>query len=86
MDGECSTHGGDYRKLYKTLFAKPERKRKLERPRRRWKDNITSRIGLREIGWEGVDWIRLTQDRDHWRAVVKTVMNRRIPYGGEFLD
>jgi hypothetical protein len=46
------------------------------RPRRRWEDNIG--MDLREIGWEGVDWIHLAQDRDQWRAVVNTVMNHRV--------
>jgi hypothetical protein len=57
--------------------GKPEGKRPLGRPRRRWVDNIT--IYLREIGWDGMDWIDLTQDWDQWRAVVNTVMNLRIP-------
>jgi hypothetical protein len=51
----------------------PEGKRPLGRPRRRWEDNI--RIHLREIGWGGMDWIDLAQDRDQWRALVNTVMN-----------
>jgi hypothetical protein len=50
------------RNVYKILVGKPEGKRRLGRPWRRWKDNI--RIDLREIEWEGVDWIRLAQDRD----------------------
>jgi hypothetical protein len=45
----------------------------LERPRRKWEDNII--IDLREIGWNGMDWIDLAQDRDQWRALVNTVMN-----------
>jgi hypothetical protein len=52
---------------------KPEGKRPLERPRRRWEDGI--RMDLRETGLGGVDWIRLAQDRDWWRAVVSAVMN-----------
>jgi hypothetical protein len=56
---------------------KPERKRLLGRPRRRWVDNI--KIDLREIGWGGMDWIELAQDRDQWRALVNTVMNLRVP-------
>jgi hypothetical protein len=48
----------------------------LGRPRRRWEDGI--RMDLREIGLEGVDWIRLSQDRDRWRAVVNAVMNLRV--------
>jgi hypothetical protein len=47
------------------------------RLRRRWVDNI--KMDLREIGWDGVDWIDLAQDRDQWRAVVNTVMNFRVP-------
>jgi hypothetical protein len=56
---------------------KPEGKRPLGRPRRRWVENI--KMDLREIGWAGVDWIDLAQDRDHWRALVNTVMNFRVP-------
>jgi hypothetical protein len=52
--------------------GKPEGKRPLGRPRRRWEDNI-------EIGWGGMEWIDLAQDRDQWRAVVNTVMNHLIP-------
>jgi hypothetical protein len=58
------------------LAGKPEGKRPLGRPRRRWEDKIT--IELREIGLGGVDWIRLAQDRDRWRAVVSAVMNLRV--------
>jgi hypothetical protein len=57
------------------LVGKPEGKRPLGRPRRRWVDNIK----MREIGWDGVDWIELAQDRDQWRALVNTVMNLRSP-------
>jgi hypothetical protein len=61
-----------------TLFwwESPKEKRPLERPRRRWEDGI--RMDLRDIGWGGVEWIRLAQDRDRWRAVVSAVMNLRI--------
>jgi hypothetical protein len=52
---------------------KPEEKRPLERPRRGWVDDI--KMDLREIGWGGMDWIDLIQDRDQWTAVVNTVMN-----------
>jgi hypothetical protein len=58
---------GEERKVYKVLVGKPEGKRPLGRPRRRWEDGI--RMDLREIGLGGVDWIRLSQDRDRWRAV-----------------
>jgi hypothetical protein len=59
--------------VYKVLLGKPEGKRPLGRPRRRWEDGI--RMDLREIGLGCVDWIRLAQDRDRWRAVVCAVMN-----------
>jgi hypothetical protein len=58
--------------------GKPEGKRPLGRPRRRWEDNI--RMDLREIGCDGMDWIDLVQDRDQLRAFVNTVMNLRVPY------
>jgi hypothetical protein len=64
---------GEERKVYKVLVGKPEGKRPLGRPRRRWEVGI--RMDLREIGLGGVDWIRLVQDRDRWRAVVSAVMN-----------
>jgi hypothetical protein len=57
--------------------GKPEGKRRLGRPKRRWLDNIE--IDLREIGWDSVDWIDLAQGRDQWRALVSTVMNLRLP-------
>jgi hypothetical protein len=59
------------------IFGKPEGNRPLGRPKRRWKDNI--KMDVREIGWEVVDWIHMAQDRDQWRAVVNTVMNRQVP-------
>jgi hypothetical protein len=64
------------RKVYKVLVGKPEGKRPLGRPRRRWRDGI--RMGLRKIGLGGVDWIRLAQYRDRLRAVVSAVMNLRV--------
>jgi hypothetical protein len=64
---------GEERKVYKVLVGKPQGKRPLGRPRRRWEDGI--RMDLREIGLGGVDWIRLAQDRDSWRAVVSAMMN-----------
>jgi hypothetical protein len=67
---------GEERKVYKVLVGKPEGKRPLGRPRRMWEDEI--RMGLREIGFGGVDWIRLAQDRGRWRAVVSAVMNLRV--------
>jgi hypothetical protein len=64
------------RKVYKVLVGKPKGKRPLGRPRCRWEDRI--RMDLREIGLGGVDWIRLSQDRDQWRAVVSVVMNLQV--------
>jgi hypothetical protein len=62
---------------YRVLMGKPEGKRPLGRPRRRWENNI--RMDLREIGWGGMEWIDLAEDRDQWRAFVNTVMNLRVP-------
>jgi len=67
---------GEERKVYKVLVGKPEGKRPLGRPRRRWEDGI--RMDLGRLAWGGVDWIRLAQDRDRWRAVVSAVMNLRV--------
>jgi hypothetical protein len=64
------------RNAYKILVGKPG-KRPLGRPRRRWVDKV--QMDLREIGWDGMDWIDLAQDRDQWRAFVNTVMNLRVP-------
>jgi hypothetical protein len=64
------------RKVYKVLMGKPEGKRPLGKPRRRWEDEI--RMDNREIGLGAVDWIRLAQDRDRWRTVVSAVMNLRV--------
>jgi hypothetical protein len=68
---------GETRTAYRILVGKPEGRRALGRPRRRWLDNI--KIVLREIGWDVMDWIDLAQDRDQWRALVNTVMNLRVP-------
>jgi hypothetical protein len=76
MRGTCSTNG-EKRNAYRLLVGKPEGKRPLGRLRRRWVDNI--RMDLEEIGWFGVDWIGLTQDRDQWRALVNAVTNLRFP-------
>jgi hypothetical protein len=54
----------------------PEGRRPLGRPRRRWEDNI--KMDLQEVGWGGMDWIDMAQDRDRWRAVVNAVMNFRV--------
>jgi hypothetical protein len=67
---------GEERKMYKALVRILEGKRPLGRKRRRWEDEI--RMDLGETGWEGVDWIRVSQDRDRWRAIVHAVMNLRV--------
>jgi hypothetical protein len=72
----CSTYG-EKRNAYKILMGKPERKRPLGGPRRRLEDNI--KIDLKDVGWGGVDWIDLAQDRDRWRAFLKTPMNLLVP-------
>jgi hypothetical protein len=75
---------GEGRDMYRVLVGKPEGKRPLGTPRRRWEDNIKMR--LQEVGCGGVDRIELAQDRDRWRALVNAVMNVRIPSdAGNFL-
>jgi hypothetical protein len=70
---------------YRILVGKPEGKRPLGRYRLGWEDNI--KTDLREIGWGGMDWIDLAQDRDQWRALVSTIMNLRVPSNvGKFLS
>jgi hypothetical protein len=67
---------GEERGVYRVLVGKPEGKRPLRRPRRRWEDNI--RRDLQEVGSGGMDWLGLAQDRDRGRAVVNAVMNLRV--------
>jgi hypothetical protein len=69
--------GGEGRGAYRALVGRPEGKRPLGRPRRRWEDNI--KMDLREMGIDGANWIRLAHDRVQWRACVNTVMNLRVP-------
>jgi hypothetical protein len=68
---------GAQRNAYSILVGNPEGKRPLGRPRRRWVNNI--KMDLREIAWDGRDWIDLAQDRDQWRSLVNAVMNLRVP-------
>jgi hypothetical protein len=68
---------GERRGAYRALVGKPEGRRPLWRPRRRWEDNI--KMDLREVGWGDMDWINLAQGRDRWRALVNAVMNLRVP-------
>jgi len=63
--------------LYRVLLGKPEGKRPLGRPRRRWVDSI--RMDLQEVGCAYMDWIWVVQDRDRWRMLVSAVMNLRVP-------
>ena len=68
---------GEGRGVYRVLVGKPEGKRPLGRPRRRWEDNI--RLDLQEVGLGYEDWTGLAQDRDSWRAFVSAVRNLRVP-------
>ena len=68
---------GGGRVACRVLVGRPEGKRLVGTPRRRWEDNIE--IDLQEVGWEGMDWIELAQDSDRWRALVNAVMNLRVP-------
>jgi hypothetical protein len=77
MGGACSTNGGKKRNTHRLFMGKPERKRSLGRPRCRWVDNI--KVDLGQIGWGGVDWIGLVQDRNKWRAFVNAIMNFWVP-------
>jgi hypothetical protein len=63
--------------VYRILVGNPEGQRPLGRPKHRWVDNI--KMDIREIGWDGVDWIDMAQDRDQWRALLNTVLNLRVP-------
>jgi hypothetical protein len=76
---------GEGRGAYRILVGRPEGKRPLGRPRRRWEDSI--KMDLREIGIDGANWIRLVQDRVQWQAFVNMVMNLRVPKESEiFFD
>jgi hypothetical protein len=68
---------GERSAVYRVWVGKPERKRPFGRPRHRWEDNI--KMDLQGVGWRGLDWVELAQDRDRWRAVVNAVMNLRVP-------
>jgi len=70
-------HIGEGRGVYRVLVGKPEGKRPLRRPRRRWEDNI--QMVLQEVGCGGMDWIELAQDRYRWQALVNAVMNLWVP-------
>jgi len=70
-------HMGEGRSMYRVLVGKPEGKTSLGRARHRWEDN--TKMDHQEVGWEGMDWIDLAQDRDRWRALVNVVMNLWVP-------
>jgi hypothetical protein len=72
-----TAHIGEKIGAYRILVRGPEGRRPFGRPRRRWEDNI--KMGLQEVGWGGMDWIELAQDRDRWRALENLVMNLRVP-------
>ena len=76
MGGACSAYG-ERRSVYWLLVGKPEGKRPLGGPRRRWEDN--TEMDIQEVRCRGMDWIELAQDRDRWRALVNAVMNFRVP-------
>jgi hypothetical protein len=76
MGRACGAYGGD-RGVHRMLVGKPEIKRPLGRPRRRWEDNI--KIDLQEVGGGRGDWMELAQDRDRCRALVGTVRDFRVP-------
>jgi hypothetical protein len=75
--GRALSTKGEKRNTCRIFAGRPEGKRTLGRPRRRWVNNI--KMDLREIGWDGMNWIDLAQDRDQWRALVNTVMKLRVP-------
>jgi len=71
-----AAHMGEETGVYRVLLWKPEGKRPVERPRRRWMD---IRMDLQEVGCGYMEWIGLAQDRDRWRTIVSAVMNLRVP-------
>jgi hypothetical protein len=68
---------GEVRGVYRILVGRPEGKRPLGRSRHRWEDNI--KMDLQKVGSEGIDWIKVAQERDRWQALVNAVINFRVP-------
>jgi hypothetical protein len=68
---------GEKTNAYKIFVGKPEGKRAQGRHKHRWEDNI--KMNLRKVGWSGMDWIHMAQDRDQWRAVANRVLNTLVP-------
>jgi hypothetical protein len=68
---------GKKRGIYRVLVGKPEGNRPLVRPRHRWKDNIN--MDIQQVGCGGIEWIKLAQDSDSWRALVNVIINLRVP-------
>jgi hypothetical protein len=77
VGGACSAHGGETRNAYRLFVGKPDGKRPLGRPRYKWEDNI--KMHLVVVGFGGVDWSGVVQDRDGWIALVNAVINLRVP-------
>ena len=78
MGGACRAYGGEERRVYRVLVGEPEGKRPLGRPKRRWEGNIKLDLQEKCCGVD-MDWTKLAQDRDRWRALVNTVMSLRVP-------
>jgi hypothetical protein len=76
-DNVCTLRVRERGEAYRVLVGKPEGKRPLTRPRRRWEDNI--KMDLQEVRWEGMYWIELSQDRNRWQALVNALINLRVP-------
>jgi hypothetical protein len=72
-----STNGGRKRNAYRLLLGKPEGRKPLGKPRRRWMDDI--RMDPGQVEWRNVDWIGVAQNRNSWRALVNAVLNFRVP-------
>jgi hypothetical protein len=68
---------GDRTGAHRVLVGRPDGMRSFGRPGRRWEDNI--KMELKEVGWRGMEWIDMAQDRDRWRSLVNAVMNLHVP-------